>query len=178
MSDISDINEGRVDSRAKTARQTHPTLPLERTYCAFCGKPKGWVTHESGDFIDAQNVVVVCDDCNSKFDKALGPLPGEVGIPEYNLREAGLSFNELELTSDWVENCIHCRLPMVKLQPIAASKCVPLLETLHVGGAVLDANRRAGIERGKQNAVPTWFCRKCKSLWGPIDMFWCKFKKI
>lgn len=53
------------DSRLKgfRVRVTHPTLPLERSYCSICGKPKGWVTTESSEFIRATEVVVVCDGC-------------------------------------------------------------------------------------------------------------------
>lgn len=53
------------DSRLKgyTQRATHPTLPLERTYCVLCGKPKGWVTMETGNFIRVNNVITVCDQC-------------------------------------------------------------------------------------------------------------------
>jgi hypothetical protein len=64
------------DSRLKGygQRVTHPTLPLERTYCVRCGKPKGWVTTESADFIRIANIIVICDECEERLNK-LGPIP-------------------------------------------------------------------------------------------------------
>lgn len=50
-------------------RETHPTLPLERTYCVFCGCPKGWVTTDSMNFIRATQAIVVCNDCDMTLDK-------------------------------------------------------------------------------------------------------------
>jgi hypothetical protein len=53
------------DSRLQgfNGAQTHPVLPYERTFCANCGKPWGWTTHESSEFIAAAEIVVVCDEC-------------------------------------------------------------------------------------------------------------------
>lgn len=71
-----------VDSRLKGhhGSVTHPTLPLERTYCAHCGKPKGWVSTESSAFIASSSVIAICDDCAAR----LGPLPlEEVKIDEF-----------------------------------------------------------------------------------------------
>jgi hypothetical protein len=42
---------------------THAVLPYERTYCANCGKPWGWTTEDSSQFIAAAEIVVVCDEC-------------------------------------------------------------------------------------------------------------------
>jgi hypothetical protein len=178
------INDGKVDSRLERSKVTHPTLPLERTFCAFCGQPKGWVSQDSGDFIAAQNVVVVCDRCNEKFASKLGPLPGEAPIQEFQLRDAEIGVDQAFLdslgnnSSEWVENCIDCHIPMVKLQPMPPEKAVPLMDTLRVGGCTMDKNRLLGVEKSKATATPQWFCRKCRTLWGPIDQFWCKFRKV
>lgn len=182
--DVQIINEGRVDSRLDRAKVTHPTLPLERTFCAFCGKPKGWVSQDSGDYIAANNVVVVCDNCNEKFNKSLGPLPGEVPVPEIQLKDVEIGVDQSFLdnlstnSSEWVQNCVDCHIPMVKLQPMPVSKAIPLMDTLKVGNCTMDKNRLLGIERSKTTATPEWFCRKCRSLWGSIDLFWCKFRKV
>ena len=74
-----------IDSRLKgyTNRVTHPTLPLERTFCSHCGRPKGWVSVESYEFIKAAQIIVLCDDCEEKLTQ-LGPLPlEELKIPEW-----------------------------------------------------------------------------------------------
>lgn len=177
--DLKAIDDFKVDSRNVHNKVTHPTLPLERTYCAFCGKEKGWVSQESSEHIAAFNVVVVCDDCDEKFKASTGLFPGEeVHIPEVDLHDAELGAWLDGTPTEWVENCVDCRVPMIKLQPVAVGKYVPLMDTLKVGECVLDRNRLNGIERDKRNAVPHWFCRKCRALWGPIDMFWCKFRKV
>jgi hypothetical protein len=64
------------DSRLKGSGSvvTHPTLPLERTYCVSCGAPKGWVSVESGEFIRCNNVIVICDLCEEKYN-AMGGIP-------------------------------------------------------------------------------------------------------
>lgn len=70
-----------VDSRlaGHRGRITHPTLPLERTFCANCGRPKGWVSFETGDTIRAEQIVVLCEDCEEKYGK---PLLAEAPIRE------------------------------------------------------------------------------------------------
>lgn len=66
---------GRVDdSRLKTIRITHPTLPLERTFCIKCGRPYGWVSTESYSFISVGEVVVICEICEEAMNK-LGGVP-------------------------------------------------------------------------------------------------------
>ena len=76
------------DSRLKgfRGRVTHPVLPLERTYCASCGRVKGWVSSESMEFIRASSVIVLCDDCAAR----LGAPPGhrEIGISEIDIAES------------------------------------------------------------------------------------------
>lgn len=47
---------------------THAVLPYERTYCANCGKPWGWTTQDSSQYIAAAEIVVVCDDCFEHLD--------------------------------------------------------------------------------------------------------------
>lgn len=64
-------NIAQLDSRLRFTRVTHPTLPLERTFCVNCGKPKGWVSVDSYDFIQANSIIVVCNDCEA----ALGEVP-------------------------------------------------------------------------------------------------------
>lgn len=69
----------KLDSRLSFTRVTHPTLPLERTFCVNCGKPKGWVSTESFDFISANQIIVICDDCESSL--------GEVPLIRANIEE-------------------------------------------------------------------------------------------
>lgn len=54
-----------ADSRLQglNGEVTHAVLPYERTYCANCGKPWGWTTQDSSQFIAAAEIVVVCDEC-------------------------------------------------------------------------------------------------------------------
>lgn len=73
------IVDGKVSSKLKDAKVTHPIYPLERTYCALCGKPKGWVSQESSKYIAANQIVVVCDDCNGQF--------GELPLEKANIQE-------------------------------------------------------------------------------------------
>jgi hypothetical protein len=75
---------GRVeDSRIKgfTTKITHPTLPLERTFCSNCGAPYGWVSTESYEYISAGEVVVFCTKCETDMNKKLGPIPLRVAAP-------------------------------------------------------------------------------------------------
>ena len=75
---------GRVeDSRLKgfNKAETHPTLPLERTYCTKCGTPYGWVSTESSQYISTAEVVVFCERCESDM-RALGPIPFECAAPK------------------------------------------------------------------------------------------------
>lgn len=75
---------GRVeDSRLKGYRGkiTHPTLPLERTFCTNCGAPFGWVSTESYAFIEAGEVVVFCNDCEARM-QLLGGVPLKVAAPD------------------------------------------------------------------------------------------------
>ncbi len=76
---------GRVeDSRLKgyKAAVTHPTLPLERSFCTKCGAPYGWVSMESSYLISAAAVVVFCERCEAEMNKKLGPIPLKVAGDE------------------------------------------------------------------------------------------------
>lgn len=73
------INENKIDSRLKSGRVTHPTLNMERTYCVNCGKPKGWVSTETYEFIRANNVVVICETCEVEF--------GGLSLPTADIKE-------------------------------------------------------------------------------------------
>jgi len=69
---------GRVeDSRTKITKVTHPTMPMERTYCTNCGAPYGWVTQESSEYIAVGEVVVFCNKCDADMSTKLGPIPLE-----------------------------------------------------------------------------------------------------
>jgi hypothetical protein len=78
------------DSRLRgfQGHQTHPVLPLERTFCSNCGKPHGWVGMDSdnnwmtdtGESVSPTEVVVICNEC----DERLGKLP----LPEIQLKGA------------------------------------------------------------------------------------------
>lgn len=54
------------DSRLKGyfGQVTHPTLPLQRTYCFFCGRPAGYTSTDSSQFAAAAHIIVTCDDCD------------------------------------------------------------------------------------------------------------------
>lgn len=54
-----------ADSRLQgfSGEVTHAVLPYERTYCANCGKPWGWTSQESSQYIAAAEITVVCDEC-------------------------------------------------------------------------------------------------------------------
>lgn len=54
---------GKIDSRKKTATETHPIYPLERGYCVICGKKGGFVSQESSKYIRPSHLIYVCDDC-------------------------------------------------------------------------------------------------------------------
>jgi hypothetical protein len=71
------------DSRLKGYRGTitHPTLPLERTFCSSCGAPYGWVSTESSGYIAAGEVVVFCDACEANMNK-LGGVPLPLAAPK------------------------------------------------------------------------------------------------
>lgn len=53
------------DSRLKGhhGRVTHAVLPLERTFCANCGRPWGWASEDSSEYIAAAEIVVFCEEC-------------------------------------------------------------------------------------------------------------------
>ena len=180
------LDEKHDDSRLKGIfkRVTHPTLPLERTYCAECGGFKGWVTTESADFIRAANVLVYCDRCVEKLQAKLGPVPlKEVAIPEvYGISSEFIAEPVPTPVVDgkpalerlpWIENCADCKKPMLKLKPVPVGRYRPRLDTIK---GTPDGNQREGIDRQKTLKSPEWYCQHCKSLWGSLGMFWVKFE--
>jgi NAD-dependent SIR2 family protein deacetylase len=75
-----------TDSRLKgyNGRVTHPHLAMERTYCAQCGCPKGFVSMESYEFIRFNNILVLCDQCQHDLQVKYGDLPlAECPIEEF-----------------------------------------------------------------------------------------------
>lgn len=75
---------GRVeDSRLKgfNGTITHPTLPLERTFCCKCGAPYGWVSVESYEFITAGEIIVFCQKCETDMAK-IAPIPFVPAAPQ------------------------------------------------------------------------------------------------
>jgi len=80
------------DSRLQgfSGQVTHAVLPYERTYCANCGKPWGWTTKDSSQYIAAAEIVVVCDACFESLAAAsrdqLQRIP-EAEIPRLGLME-------------------------------------------------------------------------------------------
>lgn len=79
------------DSRLKgyARRETHRVLPLERTYCANCGKPYGWASQESSQLIAAGEIIVYCEECFESLNK-LSDLPMR-RVPGEHLRRLGLA---------------------------------------------------------------------------------------
>jgi hypothetical protein len=69
------VEDSRLKGFAGQQRITHPTLPLERTFCSKCGKPYGWVSTESYEFIEAGEVTVFCEECETEINKIAGSVP-------------------------------------------------------------------------------------------------------
>jgi len=67
------------DSRLKHNKVRHPRFPyLIRTYCSVCGKEHGYVAEESYAYIEAQEVIVICNDCDELIRQKLGAVPLKV----------------------------------------------------------------------------------------------------
>ena len=79
------------DSRLKgyTAHVTHAILPLERTFCANCGRPWGWASKDSSEHIAAAEIVVFCGECFSALNDNAPQSPFE-RIPKNEMRTLGL----------------------------------------------------------------------------------------
>lgn len=79
------------DSRLKghQGRITHAVLPLERTFCANCGRPWGWVSEDSGEHIAAAEIVVFCEDCFAALNASQQTAPFN-RIPETEMKSLGL----------------------------------------------------------------------------------------
>jgi hypothetical protein len=74
------------DSRLKgyNGTVTHPTLPLERTFCSKCGRPWGWSAVDSSQFIAPTKIQVICDPCFDDMNRdAQSPPTGLVVPPSY-----------------------------------------------------------------------------------------------
>lgn len=71
---------------------THPTLPMQRTYCAFCGKPFGYCSMESSKYDAPGHIVVTCNDCDEIMVR-LGAKP----VPQHILDAFGLIADAPEL---------------------------------------------------------------------------------
>ena len=89
MNDLPKLHKD-SDSRLKGffGQVTHPTLPLQRTYCAMCGKPWGYCTSESSQHIAPEHIIVTCDDCDFKFLEKYGD--GAKPVPTHLLDAYGL----------------------------------------------------------------------------------------
>ncbi len=79
------------DSRLKGygARVTHAVFPLERTFCANCGRPWGWASQDSSEQIAAAEIEVFCEDCFEALNANRGAAP-RARIPENEMRSLGL----------------------------------------------------------------------------------------
>lgn len=66
------------DSRLKGhhGSVTHPTMALERTYCANCGRPWGWCSQGTG----IAGIQVVCDGCEAAMNEGAALPSGATGI--------------------------------------------------------------------------------------------------
>lgn len=176
------------DSRLKGYNKvvTHPTLPLERTYCANCGKTKGWVTTESADFIKAANVLVYCDPCAERMNAKLGKIPLQeiqiqevYGIPTELIAEPTpvpiVEGRPAPERLPWVENCVDCRVPMLRLKPVPPGRYRPNLSTIR---GIPSDSQGENIARDKVLKSPEWYCQICKALWGSLSIFWVKFEAV
>jgi len=88
---VGKILEFGEDSRLKgyARRVTHAILPLERTFCANCGRPWGWASEDSSQHLAAAEIVVFCEECFVALNRA----PGDstfARIPETEMRSLGL----------------------------------------------------------------------------------------
>jgi hypothetical protein len=79
------------DSRLKgyTGRVTHAILPLERTFCANCGRPWGWASEDSSEHIAAAEIVVFCEECFASLNRGPGAATF-ARIPETEMKSLGL----------------------------------------------------------------------------------------
>jgi hypothetical protein len=77
------------DSRLKgyAHRVTHAILPLERTFCANCGRPWGWASEDSSEHIAAAEIVVFCEECFEALNGEAAPFER---IPTSEMKSLGL----------------------------------------------------------------------------------------
>ncbi len=76
-----------ADSRLKGyfGHVSHPTMQAGRTYCIFCGKPWGYCSNDSSEFVSPHQVIVTCDDC----DMIMLQFNGQT-VPQHMLDAFGL----------------------------------------------------------------------------------------
>jgi predicted amidophosphoribosyltransferase len=88
---VGKILEFGEDSRLKGygGRITHALLPLERTFCANCGRPWGWASEDSSEHIAAAEIVVFCEECFEALNSNAVIAPYQ-RIPEIEMRSLGL----------------------------------------------------------------------------------------
>lgn len=53
---------------------THPTLPLQRTYCFLCGRPNGYTSMDSSQYVAPAHIVVTCDKCDQDIMEKFGGI--------------------------------------------------------------------------------------------------------
>ena len=71
-------SEGKIDSRMKTPKETHPIYHVERSYCVFCGKKGGYGSQESSKYIRPEHLIYVCDDCVMAYGEPQGLQKADV----------------------------------------------------------------------------------------------------
>lgn len=96
------------DSRLKgfAGKVTHSTLPLERTYCANCGRPWGWASIESSQHIAPAKIQVICDACEQSMNEKaqLPPSSSGMEVPRAYLELYGLIDEHDPRVKDLKEN--------------------------------------------------------------------------
>lgn len=61
---------------SRTREPIHdPSGTLIRTFCSNCGVPYGWTNEESYDMIRAQEVIVLCEECEAEINAKCGSIP-------------------------------------------------------------------------------------------------------
>lgn len=65
---------------------THPTMPLERTYCVNCGRPWGWCGGEK----PPDHIRVICDPCFDAMNEAAQVPTIGLEVPRAYLEMYGL----------------------------------------------------------------------------------------
>lgn len=63
------------DSRNTLIIVSDQSGKFQRAYCYLCGKPAGWVSKESSEFIAPEHIIVTCDQCDADIIAKFGDLP-------------------------------------------------------------------------------------------------------